>query len=89
MPAKAANTFPENRLALSIQETAKTLASSEWQVKQALRQGLLRARKVGARTLVEADSVKTYWDKLPAARFAPTVDRKAARETRKEEENVT
>ena len=76
MRAKAATTFPENRLAQSVDECAKTLGVSTWMVKDLLRRGLLRARKVGARTLVEADSVKDYWNKLPAARFAPAVDRK-------------
>jgi len=79
MRANAASTFPERRLALSVDEAAKTLGLSPWMIKDLLRQGLLKGRKAGVRTLVEADSLKTYWDNLPAARFAPPVDRNPAK----------
>jgi excisionase family DNA binding protein len=76
-----ADVFPEGRLALSILEAAKTLGVSEWTVKDLLRQGLLKGRKAGSRTLVEAAGLKAYWDALPAAQYAPPVDRPVARRT--------
>jgi len=80
MRAKAANTFPENRLGVPIPESAVVLGVSQWNVKDLLRQGVLTARKIGRRTLIDADSLKTYWNSLPPARFAPPVDQKAARQ---------
>jgi len=77
---KATSTFPENRLALSIPETATALGVGVWMVKEKLRDGTLKARKIGARTLIDANSVKALWENLPVARFAAPVDRKSAKE---------
>lgn len=58
-------------LFLSIGETARVLAVSDWQVKEALRRKRLRARKAGRRTIIEFQSVLELAESLPKAEFAP------------------
>jgi hypothetical protein len=42
---------------------------SQWWVRDALRRGVLRARKAGRRTIIEGQSVRDYAAALPAAEF--------------------
>ena len=58
-----------------IAECARQLAISAWSVKDLLRQGKLRAKKHGRRTIVEVASRLEYAESLPDAEFAPPRDR--------------
>jgi hypothetical protein len=58
-----------------IAECARQLAISAWSVKDLLRQGKLRAKKHGRRTIVEVASRIEYVETLPDATFAPPRDR--------------
>jgi excisionase family DNA binding protein len=61
---------PAHAVFYSIEGAARTLALSEWSIKDLLRQGKLRARKSGRRTLIEGDSVREYAASLPPATFS-------------------
>jgi excisionase family DNA binding protein len=69
-------------LRVSIGEAAQATGLSQWSIKQLLRQGKLRAKKHGRRTLIDYVSLKSYVDNLPDARFArPRMRTKANVET--------
>jgi hypothetical protein len=76
-------------VAVSIEQGAELSGTSPWWIKQKLRGRELDGLKAGRRTLVVFESLERLLARLPKAEFAPPVDRKAARETRKDEENVT
>jgi len=55
----------------SIRETAEALGCSDWTVKNLLRMGKLRAKKLGRRTIVLRASRLEYVASLPAATYLP------------------
>jgi hypothetical protein len=63
----------------SISGAARALDVSEWFIKQDLRRGLLRARKMGSLTKIEHESVLERAKSLPKARFAAPKERVASR----------
>ena len=69
MPAKS------NPLFISIKDSARERAVSDWTIKDELRRGLLRARKDGRRTLIEYASHIERAESLPKAEFAPSKSR--------------
>jgi transposase len=67
-----------DRLGASIREAAIHFGYSEWVVKDDLRAGRYKARKRGRKTIVDVPSALEYYEGLPAATFAPPVERRAA-----------
>lgn len=57
---------------VSVKVAAAYTNESEWTIKNALREGTLKARKSGRRTLVEFSTVERRAESMPAARFAPS-----------------
>lgn len=54
---------------LSIADAARWRGESVWRIKQLLRQGILKAKKSGRRTLVSFSSLKASIQGLPDAEF--------------------
>jgi hypothetical protein len=52
--------------------TARKTAESTWSVYEHLRLGHYKARKRGRRTIVDPQSVITYWKAIPFATFGVT-----------------
>lgn len=50
------------RVALSVDEAAARLGVSEWSVRQAIKRGELRSRRIGHRVLVPVDAVDHFFD---------------------------
>lgn len=62
---KAEPSLADNRLAMGPAEAARALGVSRATLWRLLAAGALQARRSGARTLVDAESVRSYWRNLP------------------------
>jgi hypothetical protein len=62
-----------------IAESARQLAVSAWFIKDLLRKGKLRAKKVGRRTVVSVRSRRAYASSLPDAEYLPPKPRERKR----------
>jgi hypothetical protein len=85
-------------LGLSVNATAEVTGESTWQVYKKIRDGTYRARKAGARTLVDFQSIKAAYNNLPdwgdntklntdkawAAALAAIAEKRAAQKEQKE-----
>jgi excisionase family DNA binding protein len=60
---------PSNQLAYGVRTLARLLDVGHDSIYAALRDGRLRAKRYGKRTLIPADSVKHFLDNLPDANF--------------------
>jgi hypothetical protein len=52
-------------IGLSVEQTAEVTGESTWRVYEKIKNGTYRAKKSGARTLVDAQSVKEAYNALP------------------------
>jgi hypothetical protein len=71
MPPSVAAPTDLEPVFVSIADAASYSGESEWRIKMLLREGILRARKSGRRTLVEFVSLKERNAALPVAIFTP------------------
>ncbi|OCC05079.1 hypothetical protein BA190_09190 [Labrys sp. WJW] len=66
-----ADTAPPQKLAYTVKEACEATTLKMSALYYLLREGKLRARKIGRRTVVLADDLKAYLDSLPAAELTP------------------
>ena len=71
-PSTAIKTFPNGRLAVSINEFAKMTGFGRSSIYEAIRAGSLRARKFGARTSIIASDGQRWLEMLPVMRSPET-----------------
>lgn len=56
-----------DKISLTIQDVSKTTGIGRTRVFELIRDGKLLARKIGTRTIILAEDLKTFLDKLPSA----------------------
>lgn len=56
-----------DKISLTIQDVSKTTGIGRTKVFELIRDGKLPARKIGTRTLILAEDLKAFLDKLPSA----------------------
>jgi len=62
--------IPEERLGYSPDEAAKVSGGGRTKIYQAIKEGKLRARKFGRRTIITADDLKAFLESLPVREVA-------------------
>ncbi len=63
-------------IAVSIEQAAEVSGTSDWYIKQKLREGRLDGLKAGRRTLITFASLERLLARLSKAEFAPPTERK-------------
>ncbi len=56
-----------DKISLTIQDVSKTTGIGRTKVFELIREGKLPARKIGTRTIILAEDLKSFLDKLPPA----------------------
>ncbi|MCZ8184217.1 MAG: helix-turn-helix domain-containing protein [Beijerinckiaceae bacterium] len=60
-----------DKISLTIQDVSKTTGIGRTKVFELIREGKLPARKIGTRTIILAEDLKAFLDKLPQAGHRP------------------
>jgi excisionase family DNA binding protein len=66
-------TITLERLSVAVPEAAQALACSTRTIRRLVRSGALQARRHGRAVLIDAASLRAYWESLPETKHAPIV----------------